>query len=127
MCYYWFMARKSDTNSNKTVKMKDDSTVDYLDPTGNGGKVLVEKHNDSVYRNGKDQRYTDEAYARFRAYQQVWSKENRVSVHLHLSSTKDKAIIDWLNERPNKTDYIRKLVEKDMKRCQKKQKKPEDE
>jgi len=107
--------------------MKDDSTVDYLDPTGNGGKVLVEKHNDSVYRNGKDQRYTDEAYARFRAYQQVWSKENRVSVHLHLSSTKDKAIIDWLNERPNKTDYIRKLVEKDMKRCQKKQKKPEDE
>ena len=81
----------------------------------------------SVYRDGKDQRYSDEAYKRFREYQKEWQKEKTVTTHLHFNSERDKEVIEWMKERQNKTDYIRQLILTDMMYCEQRGLKPEDD
>ena len=76
-----------------------------------------EKKPGSNYQNGKDIRYSDEAYARFLAYQNEWKKRAVFQVHIHINTVSEADIIQWLDERDNKTDYIKKLVRKDISRC----------
>ena len=70
-----------------------------------------------MYQNGKDTRYSDEAYERFLKYQLEWKKKTSKQVHLHLNTDIDADVISWLDKRDNKTNYIRSLMLKDMAMC----------
>lgn len=78
------------------------------------------------YRDGRDIRYSEEAYKRFRAYQSEWIKQNHTSLHVHFRTVDDADVIEWLNNRKNKTDYLRSLIRADIALCQKEGITPED-
>lgn len=52
-----------------------------------------------------------------RAIKRAQEKYNAkcTSVSLRFINESDAEIIEWLNSRPNKTDYIRRLIRKDIK------------
>lgn len=44
-----------------------------------------------------------------------WQKANTTIINFRLNNEKDKSVIDKLKSVPNKADYIRQLILKDMK------------
>lgn len=47
-------------------------------------------------------------------YVSSWDKENRVRVTLNIKKSKDSDILEWLESKPNKSDYVIALIRKDM-------------
>lgn len=43
-----------------------------------------------------------------------WRNEHTTRLHIRLMNESDKDVIEWLFQQPNKTDYIRGLIRKDM-------------
>ena len=43
-----------------------------------------------------------------------WNKTNLKSVTIQFNKVSDKDVINRLNQVPNKTDYIRQLIRKDI-------------
>ena len=43
-----------------------------------------------------------------------YNKENTVQFAFRLFIEKDAEVIKWLKEQPNKADYLRQLIAKDM-------------
>lgn len=49
-----------------------------------------------------------------RAYRVKWNKENCKQLTIKLNNEKDKDVIKYLVNQPNRTNYIRSLVKEDM-------------
>ncbi len=45
-----------------------------------------------------------------------WNKKNLKSVTIQLNKVSDSDVIEKLNSVPNRTDYIRQLIRKDLKK-----------
>lgn len=43
-----------------------------------------------------------------------WAREHTEAVHIRFNVETDADILDWLAKQPNKTDYIRRLIRKDI-------------
>ena len=126
--YYFAMAQKAQEKGKKAENPDNVLQGNTRAINGaNGEKSAMINQKQSVYRDGKDQRYSDEAYKRFREYQKEWQKEKTVTTHLHFNSERDKEVIEWMKERQNKTDYIRQLILTDMMYCEQRGLKPEDD
>lgn len=48
-------------------------------------------------------------------YMNAWRAKKKKAISFYIDRDNDKAIIDKLNSVPNKTDYIRQLILKDIK------------
>jgi len=74
----------------------------------------------SNYRDGKDQRYSDEAYARFREYQKDYNKERYRRFTLNLNTETEKDMIEYLKQNSKGfSEYVKALIKEDMKQHQK--------
>lgn len=62
----------------------------------------------------RQKRLSETAKKNFAAYQKQFIKETYRGYSIKFSKAKDKAIIDKLASVPNQTDYIRKLILKDL-------------
>lgn len=43
-----------------------------------------------------------------------WKRENMYRLSIDLNREKDAPIIDKLEEQPNKADYVRRLIQRDI-------------
>ena len=53
-------------------------------------------------------------------YTKDYNKKNYKSISIRLNNDQDADLIKWLNEQPNLTEFLRKLLRSDMKASQRK-------
>ena len=65
---------------------------------------------------GRPRKYKDEETSKKATTRRMneWNRENKVAICLRYHKVYDKELIEKLNSVPNKNDYIRQLILKDM-------------
>ncbi len=76
-------------------------------------KKPVQKKNGKVYVRGRT--WTKAQLAAYSEYQVKYQKESYRSFVFRISREKDPDMIAFLESQENLTDYIRKLIDRDMK------------
>lgn len=62
----------------------------------------------------KEMEWNEESLKKFREYQNAFIKNTYKAYTIRFNREKEKNIIDFLEKKGKTTDYIRKLIEKDL-------------